>query len=124
MKMFVLCLAIILTATIISLANSESVQHLEIQGIFNNNNINLPTAEKIFHMGQDHKVHIDFKAVKEKLVKIQVEKEGTIILKDAVGDLSQNVIYEINLKKYGKGEYSISLTTSFQKKIIETFKVQ
>lgn len=124
MRMFLLCLVIILTATIFSLANSESINTLEVQGIYNNNLIILPNNDKIFHQGQDNRVHIDFHAVKEKLVNIQIEKDGQLILQDIVNDLSKNVVYEINLEKYGKGEYTIALTTSLKRKITETFLVQ
>ena len=121
--MFVLCLAIILTATILSLANSESIHNLEMQGIYDVGQINIPNSGKIFHKSQN-KVHIDFKAVNEKLIKVQVEKDGTIVLKDTVNDLSNNVIYEINLEKFGKGEYTVALTTSLKRKISENFVVQ
>ncbi len=122
--MFVLCLVIILTATILSLANSESTHNLEIQGIYDNGNISIPNSGKIFHKGANNKIHIDFKAVDEKLIRIQVEKDGKVVLKDAVNDLSNNVIYEINLEKYGKGEYTVALTTSLKRKIAETFVIQ
>jgi len=122
--MFLLCLVIILTATIFSLANSESINRLEMQGIYNNSQIVLPNDDKIFHRGQDNRIHIDFYAVKEKLVNIQLKKDGKLILQDTVYDLSRNVIYELNLEKYGKGEYTIALTTSLERKITETFLVQ
>lgn len=123
MKMFVLCLVIILTATLVSLANSENIPSMEVQGIQHGQ---LPIFDRgqVFYKGHGNTIHIDFKAIEDKLVKVQVEKEGVIILTDAVNDLSSNVIYEINLEKYGTGEYLISLTTAYQKKITETFKVQ
>ena len=122
--MFVLCLVIILTATIFSLANSESINRLEMQGIYNKNQLLLPNDGKIFHKGQDNRIHIDFNAVKEKLINIQIEKDGILILQDRVNDLSKEVIYEINLEKYGKGSYTIAITTSLKRKITETYMVQ
>lgn len=122
--MFVLCLAFLLTATLVSLANSESISHLEMQGFHDNSQMNLLDKGQIFSKGSRHKVHIDFIDIDEQLVKVQVEKESKIVITDAVNDLSRNDIYEINLEKYGTGEFVISLTTAHQKKITETFQVQ
>jgi len=122
--MFVLCLTIILTATLISLANSESIPTMEMQGVHDNGQLNIFDSGQIFYKGYKNTIHVDFKAIDEKLVNVHVEKDGVLVLTDAVNDLSRNVIYEINLEKYGTGEYVISLTTAQQKKITETFKVQ
>lgn len=120
--MFVLCLAIILCATLLSLANSENVQHLSFQA--NTGSYDLTPLEKIFHKDVvNNIVHIDFKAVNDKLIKVQLEKNQAIILTDAVSDLSANSVYELDLAPYGKGNYTITLITSQQKVITEQFDV-
>lgn len=120
--MFVLCLVIILTATVLSLANSDSINHLELQGI---NALSYPLSDgTIFHKDKHNRLLIDFKAVKAKLVQVQIAKNNNVLLSDPVSDLSTNIIYEVDLNKYGKGTYTVTLTTSQQKVITETISVQ
>ena len=118
--MQVLCLVIILCATLLSLANSESVTHLSLQS--NLGNYDLSTLDKIFHRNSTSIIHIDFNAISEKLIKVQIEKDQLVVLTDSVTDLSDSSLYEIDLEQYGKGDYTISLTTSKQKVITEQFK--
>ena len=123
MRMFIICLVIILSATIISLANSESVQHLSLQGT--HTNYNLDATNRIFYQDKANKLLlIDFSAVKDRLVTIRIEKNNILVLDDTVSDLSKEVVYEVDLKKYGKGNYVISLTTIQEKVIIEKFSIQ
>ena len=123
MRMFIICLVIILSATIISLANSKSVHHLSLQGTHNNYQLN--TNNKIFYQDKANKLLlIDFNAVKDQLITIKVEKNNILVLEDTVSDLSKEVVYEVDLKKYGKGNYVISLTTLQKKVIIERFSIQ
>lgn len=118
--MLILCLVIILSATLLSLANSESVTHLSLQS--NLGNYDLSPLDKIFHRNSTNVIHIDFNAISDKLVKVQILKDQSIVLTDSVTDLSNSSVYEIDLDKYGKGSYTISLTTSKQKVITEQFK--
>jgi len=120
MRMLVLCLVIILSATLLSLAHSESVTHLSLQS--NLGNYDLSPLDKIFHRNSTSIIHIDFNAISDKLVKIQIMKDQSVVLTDSVADLSDSSMYEVDLDKFGKGDYTISLTTSNQKVITEQFK--
>lgn len=120
MRMMILCLVIILCATLLSLANSESVTHLSLQS--NLGNYDLSPLNKIFHRNSTNIIHIDFNAITDKLVKVQISKDQSVVLTDSVSDLSDSSLYEVDLDKYGKGNYTISLTTSRQKVITEQFK--
>jgi len=124
MRMFVICLVIILSATIISLANSDSVKHLSLQGPYNNYSLRHST-NKIFYQDKANKLLlIDFNAINDKLIKVRIEKDNVSVLEDTVSDLSKEVVYEVDLNKYGKGNYIIYLTTIQEKLIIEKFSVQ
>lgn len=123
--MFILCLIIILSATILSLANSENVNQFGFQNAYTSAPSPLQAVDKIFYQDRtSDMVLIDFKAIQERLINVQVEQNNKIILNDLVSDLSKNIIYEIDLKKYGKGDYTIILTTSQQKTITKQFSVK
>lgn len=120
MRMTVLCLVIILCATLLSLANSESVPNLSLQS--NLGSYDMTPLDKIFHRNSTNIIHIDFNAISDKLIKVQILKDQSIVLTDSVTDLSDSSVYEVDLDKFGKGNYTISLTTSKQKVITEEFK--
>ncbi len=118
--MLILCLVIIISATLLSLANSESVTHLRLQS--NLGNYDFSTLDKIFHRNSNSIIHIDFNAISDKLVRVQIIKDQSVVLTDSVTDLSGSSLYEVDLDKYGKGNYTISLTTSNQQIITEKFQ--
>ena len=123
--MFVLCLVIILTATILSLANSENVSQLGFQGTYVSTSPPLQAMDKIFYQDITNNVLlIDFKAIQERLIMVQIKQYNNIVLNDQVSDLSKNIIYEVDLTKYSKGDYTITLTTSLQKTITKQFSVK
>ena len=122
--MFVLCLIIILTTTMISLANSENVGQLGFQSTYTNTTTPLRAIDTIFYRDATNNVLlIDFKAIKEQLTNVQIKLNNKIVLNDQVSDLSKNTIYEVDLIKYGKGEYTVILTTSLQKTITKQFSI-
>lgn len=124
MRMFVLCLVIILTATIFSLANSENVSQLGFQSTYTNTNHSPRSIDKIFYQDATNNVIlIDFKAIQEQLINVQIKQNNKVILNDQVSDLSKNIIYEVDLIKYNKGDYTIILTTSLQKTITKQFSI-
>lgn len=118
--MTVFCLVIILCATLLSLANSESVPNLSLQSSLGNYDID--SLDKLFHRNSTNIIHIDFDAISDTPVKIQILKDDSVILTDPISDLSVSSVYEVDLNMYGKGNYTITLTTSNQKVIIEEFK--
>ncbi len=118
--MTVLCLVIILCATLLSLANSESVPNLSLQS--NLGSYDIAPLDKIFHRNSTNIIHIDFNAINDKLVKVQILKDQSVVLTDSVSDLADNSVYEVDLDKFGKGNYTISLITSNEKVITEQFK--
>lgn len=122
MRMFVLCIAIILTATLFSLANSENTSQLGFQNAYTTGNFQ--AINRIFYKDNaTNVVLIDFKAIQAPLTSIQVTQHNKVVLTDLVTDLSNNIIYEIDLKKYGKGDFTITLTTSQHRTITEHFAV-
>lgn len=120
MRMLILCLVIILCATLLSLANSESVPNLSLQS--NLGSYDIAILDKIFHRNSNNIIHIDFNAISDKLIKIQILKDQSVVLTDSVSDLTESSVYEVDLDKFGKGYYTISLTTSNQKVIAEQFR--
>jgi len=123
--MFVLCLIIILSATIFSLANSENVSQLGFQGAYTNITPPLTITDKIFYQDLTTKtILIDFKAIQAQLINIQIKHHNKIILNDSVSDLSNNIIYEIDLINYSKGNYTIILNTAKEKIITKQFSIK
>jgi len=123
--MFVLCLIIILSATIFSLANSENVSQLGYQCAYTNSALPFRATDQIFYQDiTSNTLLIDFKAIQAQLSTIQIKQHNKIVLDDQVSDLSKNIIYEIDLMDYSKGNYTIILTTSQQKTITKQFTVK
>jgi len=122
--MFILCLIIILSATIFSLANSENVGQLGFQGAYSSIAPPSRTIDKIFYQDlTKNALLIDFKAIQAQLTNIQIKQQNKILLNDQVSDLSSKTIYEIDLMNYNKGDYTILLITSQQKIITKQFSV-
>jgi len=108
----------------ISLANSENVGQLGFQSTYTNTTTPLRAIDTIFYRDATNNVLlIDFKAIKEQLTNVQIKLNNKIVLNDQVSDLSKNTIYEVDLIKYGKGEYTVILTTSLQKTITKQFSI-
>jgi len=123
--MFLLCLLIILSATVFSLAYSENVSQLGLQSTYTNTTPSFSATDRIFYQDATNNIIlIDFKAIQAQLTNIQIKQLNKIVLNDQVNDLSPNIMYEVDLMKYGQGEYTIILTTSQQKTITKQFSVK
>ena len=76
----------------------------------------------IFTDKQNNMVYVDFEKINVNLSGVNVrDNQGQIIFKDeGIWQLPVNTIYELDMSKYPKGEYTVELktfTTALKKKI-------
>ena len=130
MKMLTLCcLTIILITTFTSLLFSETTPQLQLDGVTDINggivNLETPREGNIFYQDPENQILlIDFKEVSTKLSVIKVTQEHTILMEDKVGDMAIDSIYEVDLSKYNKGQYTITLITTEKKEITKKIEVE
>ncbi len=56
-------------------------------------------------------MYVDFEAVADQIVEVNLLKENKLVLEDDVRDLPSNTIYELNLSILGTGKYTLVLMT-------------
>lgn len=123
MKMLTLCLGVILITTITNLLFSENVPVLQMQGM--TGAFARAVHGNIFYQDPENKILlIDFKEVEHKLIKVQVRREGDVVLEDTVRDLANDSIYEIDLKTLAEGKYKVMLLTIDNTYIEKDFAIE
>jgi len=56
-------------------------------------------------------LYVDFEAVADQIVEVNLLKENKLVMEDNVRDLPDNTIYELNLEILGSGKYTLVLMT-------------
>lgn len=73
---------------------------------------------KIFFFDNENELlFIDFEAITDELVMLNIYREGNLMMEDDVTDLPNDVIYEINTNVIREGIYTIELVTAEDIKI-------
>ena len=76
-----------------------------------------------FKDDQGEVLFIDFDAIGDSIVRINLFSGDKLMMEDDVRDLPDNVIYEINLAILRQGDYTIELVTDQSIKIQKTFVI-
>lgn len=77
------------------------------------NTLNWSSGEWNYYVDQESKTYfIDFESLTVNLNSVVVKNaSGAVLMEEQVSNLPVNSIYEINLGKYGPGDYQIELHT-------------
>ncbi len=113
--------------TIAFFTNSASAQLLATEtGVKSSDNFTIQNSEKndwmIYSDAENHVVYIDFEKINTNLSVVAVKNAaGLVVFKDEnLWQLPVNTIYEIDCKKFPKGDYTLELksfTTSCSRTI-------
>ena len=74
-------------------------------------------AKVFFSDEEEGTLFIDFEAMGDRIISVNILSNNQLMLEDDVRDLPGNVIYEINLKVLREGTYTIELVTDQSIKI-------
>lgn len=113
------CMLTLLQATKAQNSSSAQLNNQDIaQAEINWENFELELDESAtnwtFHTDQERKVlYIDFQALGGNMSKLVVQNadQEVVVLDDHLFDLPKNTIYEVDLAKFGKGNYAVELHT-------------
>jgi hypothetical protein len=117
---------IITSAAFIAVSAILSPIHAQLLSTTSGNETTTQSDNKqdwsIFTDKQNNMVYVDFEKINVNLSGVNVrDNQGQIVFKDeGVWQLPVNTIYELDLSKYPKGEYTVELktfTTALKKKV-------
>ena len=70
-----------------------------------------------FYDNENELLFIDFEAIADDLMMLNIYRDGDLMMEDDVTDLPDNTIYEINTTVIREGSYTVELVTSNDIKI-------
>ena len=83
------------------------------------------SVEKVFLGDVENRVlYVDFAAVSEQIIELNILKDGKLMMQDDVNDLPGSTIYEVNLEIIREGTYTVELVTNKDIKIQKVITVQ
>ena len=78
----------------------------------NPNNVTFSLSDIFFSDSENNILFIDFEAVIDQLIEVNILQGEVLMMEDDVSDLPSNSIYEINLDVIRAGSYVIELVTA------------
>lgn len=108
MKMLTFCFVIILLSTFTSVANSKPVINLEKCKILKPSHF----AHIFYFNNQGDILFIDFDIIEDEIETVNVIKNGEIVRTEDVSESPHDMIFELDLNKLKKGNYTVELITN------------
>lgn len=106
--MMTFSIAVILLTLFASIANSKPVVSAQNLGVINESHL-----AHIFRLqNQDGILLIDFDIIKDAIQSVNVLKNGEIVKDEDVTEVPEDSVFELDLKRLKKGNYTIELVTN------------
>jgi len=108
MKMLTFCFVVILLSSISSVANSKPVINLNKMRV-----LTATHSAHIFYFNDLGDIlFIDFDIIEDSIETVNVLKNGEIVKTEDVAELPDDVLYELQMNRLSKGNYTIELVTN------------